>query len=61
MKTQKKELKFDKNSITELNDLQVYKVIGGDHNTTTGDDPTTYVCSNCIPNPFTKITKKFEP
>ncbi len=40
MKTQKKtsQLIFDKKSITELTDKDVFQVIGG----------TGYVCSNCV-------------
>lgn len=42
MKTQNTKLVFGKSSITELNDQQIKTVMGG----------TTYVCSNCIPDPI---------
>jgi len=42
MKTQNNKLGFEKSSITELNDNQIINVLGG----------SSYVCSNCIPNPI---------
>ncbi|WP_417291542.1 class I lanthipeptide [Corallibacter sp.] len=56
MKTNKSKLNFKKSAITELNDQEVFSIQGG--GTTTiigGDDPTGYVCSNCISH-----TLKFE-
>lgn len=44
MKTQKSKLVFGKSSITELNDQQIKSVMGG----------TTYVCSNCNPDPVSE-------
>lgn len=41
MKTQNRRLTFEKCSISELNDQQILTVMGG----------STYVCSNCVPDP----------
>lgn len=51
MKTQNNKLTFTKDAIIELNDQQIKTVMGG----------TTYVCSNCIPNPISdKLRTVFE-
>ncbi len=51
MKTRNNKLTFGKSSITELNDQQIKAVMGG----------TTYVCSNCIPDPISdKLRTVFE-
>jgi len=54
MKTQNNTLKFDKQSITELNDLEVFKIKGGGPTTILIDNPTGFVCSNCITHSKTR-------
>lgn len=46
-------LVFGKTAITELNDTESTRVAGG--------AGTTYVCSNCIPDPITDKLKKLFP
>lgn len=49
MKTQKTKLVFSKNSVVELKDLQTKRIFGGG---------STYVCSNCIPDPISDMIRE---
>ena len=41
-------LAFNKAAVTELNDVAMMQVNGRHLETTTGNEPTTYACSNCM-------------
>ncbi|WP_417291540.1 class I lanthipeptide [Corallibacter sp.] len=57
MKTQSKELNFNKSSIVELQNSELLKVNGGTD--TTNNEQTTLVCGDCIlvPTTIRQLTK----